>query len=398
MAKIHVVGTALVAAALVAGCTKSEAPAPAEKSSDTDAAVAPAAAPEKDPKEVVISVSGKNLTRGEIDRQVDAIIAKLGEKIPAEQLPYQRSMYASQIAQSFVIDNAFVAKAAELGYKVDDKDVKEFEDKVLKQYEGRPNAPKTIDELLANAPFEKSFILNQFKSQALLEKMIEGEVTSKNKKDYTAEAQKVIDEIKEKNAKIPELSAEALKKINELKATLDATPDEEKAAKFAELAKENSDCPSAARGGDLGPFTHGQMVAEFDEAAFKLPVGAISDVVKTQFGYHLILVTDKKAATEAQGETPAEPETVTASHILVKAQTEEPVPELDDVVKYFKSRDERVLASNFMSDILRKSGMTAASEYSFLLPAPEPEAEAPAAPEEAAEEKTEKTVENPAEK
>ena len=65
---------------------------------------------------------------------------------------------------------------------------------------------------------------------------------------------------------------------------------------FAELAKENSDCPSAARGGDLGYFKKGDMVPPFETAAFGLEPGEISDVVETQFGYHIIKLADKKPA------------------------------------------------------------------------------------------------------
>ncbi|MBE6622341.1 MAG: peptidylprolyl isomerase [Ruminococcaceae bacterium] len=67
---------------------------------------------------------------------------------------------------------------------------------------------------------------------------------------------------------------------------------------FADAAKQNSTCPSKENGGDLGAFGHGQMVPEFDQAAFALAVGVVSDPVKTQFGYHLILVTEKNEDTE----------------------------------------------------------------------------------------------------
>jgi peptidyl-prolyl cis-trans isomerase C len=63
---------------------------------------------------------------------------------------------------------------------------------------------------------------------------------------------------------------------------------------FEDVAAEHSTCPSGARGGDLGFFGRGQMVSEFEEAAFDLKVGEISAPVRTNFGWHLILVTDKQ--------------------------------------------------------------------------------------------------------
>ena len=69
---------------------------------------------------------------------------------------------------------------------------------------------------------------------------------------------------------------------------------------FAELAKEYStDEGSAANGGSLGYFGKGEMVAEFEDVAFKLEVGKISEPVKTEYGYHIIKVTNKKEAKEA---------------------------------------------------------------------------------------------------
>jgi len=58
--------------------------------------------------------------------------------------------------------------------------------------------------------------------------------------------------------------------------------------KFEEIAHEYSDCPSSAQEGDLGSFGRGQMVPEFEKAAFALDIGNVSEVVKTSFGYHLI--------------------------------------------------------------------------------------------------------------
>lgn len=65
---------------------------------------------------------------------------------------------------------------------------------------------------------------------------------------------------------------------------------------FAEVAKERSIGPSASQGGQLGTFGRGRMVPAFEEAAFALKVGEISKPVQTQFGYHIITVTDRQAA------------------------------------------------------------------------------------------------------
>ena len=64
-------------------------------------------------------------------------------------------------------------------------------------------------------------------------------------------------------------------------------------ADFADLAKTHSQCPSGQKGGDLGEFSPGQMVREFDDVVFKKEVGKVHGPVKTQFGYHLIEITNR---------------------------------------------------------------------------------------------------------
>lgn len=62
---------------------------------------------------------------------------------------------------------------------------------------------------------------------------------------------------------------------------------------FAEIARTYSNCPSGARGGDLGEFSQGQMVPEFDKVVFSGEVGVVHGPVRTQFGYHLIEITNR---------------------------------------------------------------------------------------------------------
>jgi len=69
--------------------------------------------------------------------------------------------------------------------------------------------------------------------------------------------------------------------------------DIEGGADFADVAREHSSCPSSRDGGNLGEFGRGQMVPEFDEVVFSAEVGKVQGPVQTQFGYHLIEITDR---------------------------------------------------------------------------------------------------------
>lgn len=76
-------------------------------------------------------------------------------------------------------------------------------------------------------------------------------------------------------------------RCNELKQQI------ENGADFAQVARDNSRCPSSRDGGNLGTFGRGQMVPEFDQVVFSAPIGVVQGPVKTQFGYHLLEVTQR---------------------------------------------------------------------------------------------------------
>ena len=67
----------------------------------------------------------------------------------------------------------------------------------------------------------------------------------------------------------------------------------ESGSDFADLAAEHSNCPSGQRGGELGEFSPGQMVKEFDDVVFNEAVGVVHGPIKTQFGFHLVEITNR---------------------------------------------------------------------------------------------------------
>ena len=321
--------------------------------------------------EVAVSVNGETLMQSKIDEDVAKIIEAQGGKIPAEQINYAKKMIANQLVQSFISTRVLVAKAKADGLTATDADIKEREAEFLKAVAKMPDAPKSLEEQFKKFPLGEERGREEFMNGILIDKLIRAYTAKASAdKDYAAEAQKMIDGIVSNNATIATSEAAALKKIKELKAELDKLAKDEKALaeKFAELAKANSDCPSSAKGGDLGEFTHGQMVKEFDEAAFSLPVGQVSEPVKTQFGYHLIMTTAKIPAVKAKDGKSEEPEKVKASHILAKTKTVQKVPTKEEVIDHLKKQGERSLIQNFVLAEIKKADIKASEAYKQFLP------------------------------
>ena len=100
-------------------------------------------------------------------------------------------------------------------------------------------------------------------------------------------------------------------------------------ADFAELARQNSQDASAAKGGDLGYFTRGKMVAAFEKAAFALQAGEYSDIVKTPFGLHLIKVEDHRP----ERQMPEKEASGTIREYLRKQKSQQAVQEAMDALR-----------------------------------------------------------------
>jgi peptidyl-prolyl cis-trans isomerase C len=132
-----------------------------------------------------------------------------------------------------------------------------------------------------------AFLRNKLLSEALLDEDAKSAVTDDAMRKIYDEAAKKMGGEQEVHARHILVESE-----DEAKAVL---AELQKGADFAELAKQKSKDPGGAQGGDLGYFTKDQMVPEFAEVAFKLEPGKLSDPVKSQFGWHIIKVEDKRA-------------------------------------------------------------------------------------------------------
>ncbi|MEA4825088.1 MAG: peptidyl-prolyl cis-trans isomerase [Clostridium sp.] len=207
-----------------------------------------------------------------------------------------------------------------------------MENKVLAKVNGREITEADIQLAVQKFPREKqSFLLSEQGKQQLLEQLVSFELYYNYGKEVGMEnleefkerlaivereiltqmaIEKVINEVEVTDKEVEEYY-EANKEMFKTGDTVVASHilvDSEELAKevmvkingglaFEEAAEKYSTCPSKAQGGNLGRFGRGQMVPEFEEAAFKIEVGVLSEPVKTQFGYHLIKVEDKQEAS-----------------------------------------------------------------------------------------------------
>jgi len=314
----------------------------------------PARAEEAAADDVVASVDGVKYLRKDVDKFIAAMMN--AQNVPAGQQADFRKAYEPQIIENFISKTVLLNEAKKEGVTLTDEDRKAS----VERMEGMLKARNmTLEQYFKQSPLGEEAARKELEDSMLLDKLIKEKVINAITVDEVTVA-KTIEDLKEQNAKVEEANKLAADgktakraKIEGIKKKLDD------GANFAELAKENSDCPSAQRGGDLGQFRRGQMVKPFEDAAFKQEIGKVGDIVETQFGYHLILVTDKQAAQEAKGDEPANPETVTASHILVKFDdglpVPRPVPTPDEIREQLKSQQSRRAVQAYLKDLKSKA-------------------------------------------
>jgi len=243
---------------------------------------------------VVIKLGDKTETLSDFESRFEIAIRSLAAQqgMPmSDALRQQLQVYQPQYLQQRATEMVLLDRAAKDGLSVDQKHV----DQVMTQIEGQVPKGKKLQDLLDQAGFKDKAQLQTLVSESDLinqevtklrndAKVTDNELKAyyqAHKSDYTTPEQVCASHILLKT----EADAEAVIK------------DLQNGADFAQEAKDKSTGPSASKGGDLGCFGKGQMVKAFEDAAFKAQVGKVVGPVKTQFGYHVILVTKHTQAT-----------------------------------------------------------------------------------------------------
>lgn len=265
-------------------------------------------------KEVVATVNGQDITVEEFEQvyniQKKSIEMLYGEEALTQEIS-EGVTFADQlkedVLQQLIDVNIMYNEAEKENLLPTDKEVEEKYKEIKTQIDSDEEYKKSLEE----AGIDDAYIKKEQKQILALENyqenfLKENEVTDEEAKKYYDEHQDefYLDEVRAshilistRNENNEPLSTEekekAKQKAEEILAKVKAGED------FATLAKENSDdTGSAANGGDLDFFGKGVMVEEFETAAFGLDVGEISELVETDYGYHIIKVTDKKQGQE----------------------------------------------------------------------------------------------------
>jgi peptidyl-prolyl cis-trans isomerase C len=354
MKSSHLFCTAIAVALVTAsGCKKQEKESVAAPTPPASVTPPAPVLPEKpqDPNDVMASVNDTKYIRKDVDAIVDKVMKS--QSVPPEQQVEARKFFEQRVVSSMIMRALIMAEVKKADVKITDEDRKKQTDRLEGMLKAR-DKNMTVEQYFKDSPIGEVEARKEFDESVLIEKFLDAKIT--NTLTVTDdEVKKVIDDVTRANAEAAETS-KGLSEKNQAKREkiLALKKKISEGADFVALAKENSDCPSKGKGGDLGTFQRGQMVKQFEDAAFTQPIGQVGGVVETDFGYHLIKVTERTEAVEAKGDVPAKPATVTASHILISREREQkarPIPEADAVKEQLKRQKSQEAIQKYITGL-----------------------------------------------
>jgi peptidyl-prolyl cis-trans isomerase C len=295
-------GLAIGGAACRKTSAESTALAASASPAQAQAAPTPAAPPKPMPAQlpdVLARVNGEAVTKVDFDRLIKNLEVKANQPVPADR----RDQVYRQTLDQLVTYTVLLQETRARKLTASDADVESHIQQLRSRFPNEDAFKKALEA--------RGMTLEKLKEDTRIDisinKMVEAEVASqpapsdaqvrefydknpeKFKQDEAVRASHILFRVDE-NAD----PAAKKKALDEAQAVLKQA---RAGADFAELAKKHSADGSAQQGGDLNFFTKGQMVPAFDQAAFAMKPGEISDIVTTQFGYHIIKVTDRRPAS-----------------------------------------------------------------------------------------------------
>jgi len=247
---------------------------------------------------MVVSVNDEEITVSDVDRATSILLAQYRNQIPPDRLAEARTALRKQAVENLINQSLLLGEAEKRGIQPEQQAV----DARYAEVSGRFSSPEEFQSAMASMGLSKETFEDEIKQDLKIESLLDGqlkEVKNVTEEDVSAFYRDHPDSFRsneqvrashillrvEATAPEEDRSQKRLE-LAALKGQID------KGADFGQLASDHSDCPSKARGGDLGYFERGKMVKPFEDAAFEMKVGDVSEIVETQFGYHLIKVTD----------------------------------------------------------------------------------------------------------
>jgi peptidyl-prolyl cis-trans isomerase C len=254
---------------------------------------------------VAVTVNGVDINESRIEAQLKPQLAKVGAQLPSTFVEQYKNQLRQQILEELIVTQLLDGKVKENNIIVTEEEVLLHLEKAAAQQNLSLSDIKEMMEARGQSFDEaKQRIKKGMTYQKLMEAQWAGKinVTEDDAKKYYSENAKQLEQVRASHILITPAASDPNADPNQAKAKAKAKAEDllkqiKDGADFAELAKTNSDCPSSKQGGDLNFFGRGQMAPAFEEAAFALKTGQVSDVVETQFGYHIIKVTDRKNDT-----------------------------------------------------------------------------------------------------
>ena len=244
---------------------------------------------------IVTALVGLAIVAGILLSTKDSVVAKVGDtSISEEELQETLfDQYGADALDTLITNRLIELEADKQKVTVSEEEIDDEVATLAESYGGETALEEAVTASGSTMEDVRNDIIIYLQTEKLLEPRIE--ITDEELQTYFDENKDTFATAEQVQASHILVADEATAK--EVKSKLDAGED------FSELAKEYStDTTTAESGGDLGYFSSGDMVAEFEEVAFALGVNEISDPVKTEYGYHIIKVVDHQAAKEANFE------------------------------------------------------------------------------------------------